>query len=106
MVEVGVGDEEEVLVHGPGRAAADVEGGVEAGHDDARLVAADGDALDEDALDVDALAGHLRPRLAELLLLDGVGQGRQEARAVGVRLGRDQVGDDLEAAGRYRRRRG
>lgn len=80
MVEVRVGDEEEILVHGLGGAAADVEGGVEAGDDDAGLVAADGDALDEESLDVDALPPHLRPRPPVLLLIHGPVDHRQEPR--------------------------
>lgn len=45
VVEVGVGDEEEVLRHRALRAPADVEGEAQRREDDAGLLPADGDAL-------------------------------------------------------------
>jgi len=68
MIDVRVGDEQIVLVHSPRAAPADVEHRVEAGHDDAGLVAANGYPFDDVAFDVHPLPLDLGPRLAVLLL--------------------------------------
>ena len=79
VVEVGVGDEEEVLRHGALRAPPDVEGEAERREDDAGLLPADRDALHGVPLD-------LQP-LLQLRLHGGGGSFRRRARG-GRRLGR------------------
>lgn len=61
VVEVGVGDEKELLRDGALRAPADVEGGAQRREDDAGLLPADGDALHGVALDGERRRLRLRP---------------------------------------------
>jgi hypothetical protein len=57
VVHVAMGDEQEVLRDGAGRAAADVEGDFERGKQDAGLLATDGDALNGEAGEVQGASG-------------------------------------------------
>jgi len=81
VVEVALGDEEELLRDGALRAAADVEGEAQRGEDDAGLLAADGDALHGVPLDLQPVL-RLRPRRRR-----GSGRGRRRGRG-GRRLRR------------------
>lgn len=93
-----MGDEEEILMDGPGRAPADVKGGVEAGNHHASLVAAHGDPLDEVALHVHALPPDLRPRPPVLLLLlHGPVYHRQKPRPLRGERPVSVAGDAVEA---------
>lgn len=82
VVEVGMGDEEEVLMDSSGVASANIEDGIEGWDYEAGLVASNREAFHEKALGCfDALPVNLRPRLPVLLLfLDGEVDGRQQSR--------------------------
>lgn len=77
MIGAGVGDEEEVLMDGCDRAAADAEGGIEGGDHNAGLEAPDRGPFDVMPSHFQALLpARLRPRLPVLLFLDGREQSR------------------------------
>lgn len=57
MIHVSMGDEQEILRNGALRAAADVEGNLECGKQDAGLLTADGDTFEGEAVDFQGTSG-------------------------------------------------